>query len=281
MDNKTIDSVDFVKKQQHEKALVIGRRYLNIFHQLHFIEAGMEVLNKDFLTIPDVVVDVLPEIAGGVKFKQHIQNLKDGKTPIDKIDASVLPFGELVFDSPEIANEYTNFDKQKQYNNSKYIKPRTLASYFGNDFVEVEIKNTNTLNEVKSVKGENVEVKESADYESLFKLLKGFKATPDALESFKMSEEVRDLGPDWKNEINNILATSNIKDIEILKKNFGVLCTFDTALNYWKEANLIIKDSNFKSKGEIEENIDTYQKYLSMFGAKGKDLFSKIKALVS
>ncbi len=280
MDNQTINSVDFVRKQQHEKALIIGRRYLNIFHQLHFIDAGIEVLNKDFLTVPDVVIDILPEIAGGMKFKQHIQNLKEGKTPIDKIDASVLPFGELVFDDPEIANKYTNFDKQKQYNNSKYIKQKTLGSYFGNDFVEVEIKN-NDVKKSEDEKEIKIDVKGSEDYENLFKLLRNFKPTTDNLESFKLSEDVRDLGPDWKNEINNILENVNVKDVEDLKKNFSVLCTFDTAINYWKEANLIIKDSNFKDKNEIEKNIDTYQKYLSMFGSKGKDLFSKIKALIS
>ena len=81
--------------------------------------------------------------------------------------------------------------------------------------------------------------------------------------------------------IDNNLEDVDVKDVEVLKKNFEILCTFDTALNYWKEANLIIKDNNFKNKNEIEKNIDIYQKYLSMFGSKGKDLFSKIKDLIS
>ena len=148
--------------------------------------------------------------------------------------------------------------------------------------MEIDIKNSNNLNETKSVKDEEKEFKGSSDdNEALFKLLRNFKPVPDSLESFKMSETIRDLGPDWKNEITNILENTKVKDASDLKKNFNILCTFDTALNYWKEANFIIKDSDFKNKGEIEKNIDSYQKYLSMFGSKGKDLFSKIKALVS
>ena len=245
--------LDFAAQQKREDALKIGRKYLNIFHQLHFINAGMEILNNDFLTMSDDVIELLPELAGGMKLAQHIKNLKTGKTPINKIDADVLPFGELVFDDHEKFLEYTSYNKIAAMKNVESENNAETSS------IQTEINN---------------------EYKQLYELLRAFKNTPALLENFKSSEVIRDLGPDWKNEVKNILKNSKEKDASNMRKTFDGLCVFDIALNYWQECVAIVKNPKSKPTSEIKDKLSDYKKYLAMFGAGGKDLYEKVKQLV-
>ena len=108
MDNKNTD-INYADFQAREKSIAIGKRYLNLFHQLHVIKAGLEALNKDFISLPDNVLEILPELSGGAKFFQHIKNLKDGSTPMNKIDADLLPFGKDVFENEDLFHKYTDY----------------------------------------------------------------------------------------------------------------------------------------------------------------------------
>jgi len=264
-------NMDFADFQAHERAIVIGRRYLNIFHQLHVINAGIEVLNKDFLSLPDDVVNILPELSGGLKFYQHIQNLKNGVTPIDKIDVDLLPFGKDVFDSAEKFHEYTDRTESDSVADKK--KSSTILQNTHSEIQSVQ-------SQTQSVSEPVIDISESSDdNEPLFALLRGFKATPADLNAFKQNEVIRDLGPNWKIEINKILTLSHVSDKKSLKRNFDTLCVFDTALGVWEECVAIVKNPRMKSPSEIAANLPNYQKYLAMFGTGGKDLLAKVKLL--
>ena len=246
--DKNNKDVSFAEHQAREKALTIGKRYLNIFRQLHVITAGIETLNKDFLSLPDDVVKILPELAGGLKFYQHIQNLKSGATPINKIEA-------------ELFKQYTDFTAPSSGVSHSF----TDSSYQGSP---VE-KSEPTINST------------SDDYGNLFEMLRSFQPTPQNLNDFKSSETIKDLGPNWKVEIQRILSNSGASDTAKLKKNFENLCIFDTALDIWEECVALVKNPRKKSREEIQSNLSNYQKYLNMFGKGGQDLYEKVKALVS
>ena len=278
-------NMDFADFQAHERALAIGKRYLNIFHQLHVINAGIEVLNRDFLSLSDDVVKILPELSGGLKFYQHIQNLKNGVTPINKIDVDLLPFGKDVFDSVEKFHEYTD---GTGVNSSTNTGAKTSSPILQSTYSETQATQPVTpIYPSQSQPAQSqtstepvIDMSESTDdNEPLFALLRGFKATPADLNAFKQNEVIRDLGPNWKIEINKILTLSRVADRTALKRNFDTLCVFDTALGVWEECVAIVKNPRMKSPSEISANLPNYQKYLAMFGAGGKDLLAKVKLL--
>lgn len=270
MDIKDKD-INFAEFQARERALATGKKYLNIFHQLHVIKAGIETLNRDFLSLPDDVLEILPELAGGAKFYQHIKNLKDGTTPINKIEADLLPFGGEVFETPELFHSYTDY-------NSQGYTPSKNQEYAP----QVRVR-PSPQPQSQSIKSEPTIPMQSSieeDEARLFNLLRTFEATPKFLDSFKSDETVKDLGPDWKNSIKNLLDLTQEQDKDILRKNFENLCVFDTALNVWQECLSLLKNPKQKSKDEIKSNLDNYKKYLNMFGAGGQDLYKKVEALV-
>ena len=266
-DNKK--DLNFAEYQARERALVIGKRYLNIFHQLHVIKAGIEALNKDFVSLPEDVLKILPELSGGSKFYQHIKNLKEGVTPMDKIDADLLPFGKDVFETPELFEEYTDF--------SKPTVSRPLE--------HSEEPKKSSKKEVKDVKTEpvvDVSSSVSEDINVMFDLIRNFKATPQDLEKFKTNDTVKDFGPNWKVEIKNLITNdTTVQDKYNLNKNFENLCTFDSALNVWQECSSFVKNPKQKSKEEVKANMENYKKYLSMFGKGGQDLLEKVQSLIA
>ena len=255
--------LNFAEYQAHERALAIGKKYLNIFHQLHVIKAGIEALNKDFVSLPDDVLNILPELSGGSKFYQHIKNLKDGVTPMNKIDADLLPFGKDVFETQELFEEYTDFSKPT------VSRPQ--------ETVELE-----PVKEAKSEPVVDVASSISEDLNVMFDLIRNFKATPQDLEKFKSNDTVKDFGPNWKVEIKNLITNDNtIADKYNLNKSFENLCTFDSALNIWQECSAFVKNPKQKSKEEIKANMENYKKYLGMFGKGGQDLLEKVQALIA
>lgn len=255
-DNKSATFADF---QAREKALFTGRQYLNLFHQLHVIEAGLLTLNKEFIALPDDVVNILPELPGGVKFKQHILNLKNGITPIDKIDPDLLPFGKEVFLDDALYEKYTSFQPLK-----------------GNLKQEKKENNIENRAENKPSIQDNLDLDNS---KAIFDYIRGFQNTPKHLEEFKKKEEVHDCGPEWKSKISNMIINSNEPDKDNLKRIFEELCVFDYALNIWQECVVIIKNPKLKSKEEISSKLTEYKKYLAMFGNGGNSLYDKVEAL--
>ena len=299
-DKKDITFADF---QAHERAVAIGKRYLNIFHQLHVINAGIEVLNRDFLSLPDDVVKILPELSGGLKFYQHIQNLKNGITPINKIEVDLLPFGKNVFDSEEKFHEYTDgaggASSTSSYSSATTSSPSGMnlgvnpanstpsstqgigAGTSGTSGATVAPASAQSPSAPRSMTEPTMGGigSSSDDNEALFSLLRGFKSTTQNLADFKQSEVIRDLGPNWKIEINKILTLTQVQDRVILKRNFDTLCIFDTALGVWEECVAIVKNPRMKSPSEISANLANYKKYLAMFGNGGRDLLAKVQSL--
>ena len=245
--------LNYAEYQAHEKNLHIGKRYLNLFHQLHVIKAGLTALNKDFISLPDEVIEVLPELAGGAKFHQHIKNLKEGVTPIDKISPDLLPFGKEVFEDKSLYKQYTGFDYDER----------------------IVVKSSS--DDLSTTFQPKVEMSSSSDNNSIFNLLRKFQATPQFLQQFKSDETVIELGGDWKVGIKNLIQSSDESDKNILSSNFENLCVFDEALGVWQECSAFITNPKSKSKEEIRANLDKYKKYLSMFGQSGVDLYNKIE----
>ena len=253
MDNKNTD-INYADFQAREKSIAIGKRYLNLFHQLHVIKAGLEALNKDFISLPDNVLEILPELSGGAKFFQHIKNLKDGSTPMNKIDADLLPFGKDVFENEDLFHKYTDYVHKSNVESVPSTPSSSSVNIMTNDIVD-------------------------NDNKVIFDLLRSFQATPQYLENFQSEEAVKDLGPNWKVEIGKIIDRSSEKDKSLLKKNFENLCVFSIALNIWQECLALLKNPRSKSKQEIKSNLEKYNKYLSMFGEKGKELYGKVETL--
>ncbi|MBD5405412.1 hypothetical protein HDR59_02575 [bacterium] len=258
------NKISFTEFQAKERAIAVGKKYLNLFHQLHVIDAGLTVLNKEFIALPDEVVAILGELAGGAKFRQHIQNLKDGLTPIDKIDFDLLPFGEEVFEDKELLKKYVQYDVPRRENivrEERKVYP-----------VREERVTTQHIDEVDSdLANDNAKV--------IFDLLRKFQNNPKDLEAFKSKEEVRDFGPEWKSKITDLINKSNVPDKANLKKVFDGLCVFDYALNVWQECVALMKNPKLKSVEEIVSKLPEYKKYLNMFGASGKSLYEKIEDL--
>ena len=152
-------------------------------------------MNKDFVSLPDDVLKVLPELSGGSKFYQHIKNLKEGVTPMDKIDADLLPFGKDVFDDPELFLEYTDFSRP------------TVSRPQDDPIPEAEAKSE-----------PKVEVASSAsdDANVVFDLIRNFKATPQDLEKFK--SKIHFLECLITNVVGGLFCESKVKIILFWKK---------------------------------------------------------------
>ncbi len=265
------NKVSFTEFQAKEKAMAVGKKYLNLFHQLHVISAGLTALNKDFISLPDEVVAILPELSGGAKFSQHIQNLKDGITPIDKIDFDLLPFGPEVFEDTKLLEKYVQYDTK--ISGVKKLETQEVS----------DVKKEITKEEVEEkAEAENTAVESdlaNANSKVIFDLLRKFQNNPKELEAFKSKEEVRDFGPEWKSKISDLISKSDAPDKANLKKIFDGLCVFDYALNIWQECVALAKNPRLKSKEEIAAKLPEYNKYLNMFGASGKSLYEKIAVL--
>ncbi|MGN0929185.1 MAG: hypothetical protein ACI4N3_00925 [Alphaproteobacteria bacterium] len=260
------NKVNFTEFQAKERAIAVGKKYLNLFHQLHVITAGLTVLNKEFIALPDDVVEILPELAGGAKFRQHIQNLKDGITPIDKIDFDLLPFGPEVFDDKKLLEKYVQYDTHQV---GKVAREERKTSSVKKE--EVVVEQVTDADVSSDLANDNAKI--------IFDLLRKFQNNPKELEAFKSKEEVRDFGPEWKSKISDLISKSNVPDKANLKKVFDGLCVFDYALNIWQEAVGLVKNPKLKSKEEISSKLPEYKKYLNMFGAGGKSLYEKVEAL--
>ena len=81
------------------KASVIAQKLINLYRQSHVIAGGWTTLNPIFLdeATPDVIREMrnLPTSKFLIK---HIENLRNGTTPMDSIDPELLPYGGMMSD---------------------------------------------------------------------------------------------------------------------------------------------------------------------------------------
>lgn len=76
------------------KASVIAQKLLNLYRQAHVINGGWSALNKIFVEeSTDEILKELADLPTGKFLVEHINNLRDGKTPMDSIARELLPYG--------------------------------------------------------------------------------------------------------------------------------------------------------------------------------------------
>ena len=149
-----------------QHAHIVAQRLLNLYRQEHVIEGGWSAVNKVFIAESDdpQVIAELENMPTGSKLVMHINNLRSGKTPMNTIDKSLLPYGglmsgqEITFsltpdEINELKNALTNFQPTPESLNS--IKQLPFVKRFGNDWAK-DIKaaissDINLLNKWKNV----------------------------------------------------------------------------------------------------------------------------------
>lgn len=82
------------------KPSVIAQKLLNLYRQQHVIFGGWAAINPIFVNEadPDVIRE-LKLLPNGARLVQHIENLQNGKTPMDSIAQELMPYGGLMNDS--------------------------------------------------------------------------------------------------------------------------------------------------------------------------------------
>ncbi len=79
------------------KAAIIAQRLLNLYRQEHVIFGGWATVNPIFVADADPdVIDELRNMPTGKMLIQHIENLRNGTTPMDGIERDLLPYGGMM-----------------------------------------------------------------------------------------------------------------------------------------------------------------------------------------
>jgi hypothetical protein len=91
------------------KASVIAQKLLNLYRQAHVIAGGWSSLNKIFVDeATDEILKELQDLPTGKFLVMHINNLRDGKTPMNTIARELLPYGGA------FAEKNSNMNASKQ-----------------------------------------------------------------------------------------------------------------------------------------------------------------------
>lgn len=79
------------------KTSTIALKLLNLYRQEHVIIGGWAAVNPIFVNeANDDVIKELRDMPTGKALVQHIENLRNGKTPMDSIDPELLPYGGMM-----------------------------------------------------------------------------------------------------------------------------------------------------------------------------------------
>ena len=131
--------------QQH--TLTTAQRLLNLYRQEHVINGGWVAVNEVFLreSQDENVMKALANLPTGEKLVKHIENLRNGKTPINSIENELLPYGGMMF-GPDIETPLTpdeirqlgvaldNFKTTPEGLNE--LKQLPFITRFGNDWLD-------------------------------------------------------------------------------------------------------------------------------------------------
>jgi len=81
-----------------QQAHTIAQRLLNIYRQEHVINGGWVAVNKVLIAESDdpQIFEELEKLPTGKRLIAHINNLREGKTPMDSIEPDLLPYGGLL-----------------------------------------------------------------------------------------------------------------------------------------------------------------------------------------
>ena len=82
------------------KARATAQRLLNLYRQEHVIIGGWLAINPIFVKeADDIVIEELNQMPTGKQLVQHIENLRSGKTTMDRIEPELLPYGGMMGNS--------------------------------------------------------------------------------------------------------------------------------------------------------------------------------------
>ena len=240
---------NYLDFQAREKAKGLARRAINIFRQLHVIDAPLKELNEKFLSLDSDTVALLPEMPGGVKLYSHIQNLIGGLTPMNKIDPDLLPFGKEVFEDKKLYAEFTDFDKD-----SYVPAPPKVA--------------------LKHAVG--AKATPADPMEPVWVALKNFNGEAEKLEAFKALPAVKAFGENWRLEIAERIPMSALPDWERLSKLFEEMVTLDDGLVAWKAISTFLKNPSSAARKAIAPMLAEYKARLALFGSAGETLKARL-----
>ena len=244
---------NYLDFQAREKAKGLARRAINIFRQLHVIDAPLKELNKKFLSLDSDAVALLPEMPGGVKLYSHIQNLIGGLTPMDKIDPDLLPFGKEVFEDKKLYAEFTDFDKDS------YIPAPP----------KVALKHAS-----------ETKAKAADPMEPVWAALRDFNGEAERLEVFKALPAVKAFGDNWRLEVAERIPMSALPDWDRLGKIFEEMITLDDGLVAWKAVSTFVKNPTPAARKAIAPMLAEYKARLALFGAAGETLKARLDEVV-
>ena len=82
------------------KASATAQKLLNLYRQEHVIIGGWTAINPIFVdeATPDVIKE-LREMPTGKMLIKHIENLRNGVTPMDSIEPELMPYGGQMQDA--------------------------------------------------------------------------------------------------------------------------------------------------------------------------------------
>ena len=82
------------------KPITVAQKLLNLYRQQHVIFGGWRTVNQVFMAEASApVLAELQNLPTGRALVQHIENLRNGKTPMDSIAPELLPYGGLMSDT--------------------------------------------------------------------------------------------------------------------------------------------------------------------------------------
>ncbi len=130
-----------------QQAHIIAQRLLNLYRQEHVIDGGWAAVNQVFIqesNDPKVIAE-LELLPTGNKLIAHINNLRNGKTPMNSIDKDLLPYGGMMsgqsvifaLSDEEKAELTAALDAfQPSPEGLDKIKNIPIVQKFGNDWIE-------------------------------------------------------------------------------------------------------------------------------------------------
>lgn len=127
------------------KASLIAQKLLNLYRQEHVIFGGWAAVNEVFVNeaTPEVIKE-LRELPTGKILAKHIENLRNGKTPMDSIDRELLPYGGMMAETvatiqltpeewTELENGINNFTPDE--NGLNEIQQLNIIKKFGDQWL--------------------------------------------------------------------------------------------------------------------------------------------------
>ena len=194
--------------QQH--TLITAQRLLNLYRQEHVINGGWAAVNEVFLreSAEEDVLTALSTLPTGDKLIEHIKNLRSGKTPMNSIDNSLLPYGGMMFGAeieasltPEETNELKialdNFEPNPE--SLDKIEHLSFVQRFGSDWID----------DIKTALADNNE------------LLAKWKTVERTSRAYHNWDIAKQLVSEPLTEQNRALIQANMLDFEMYLPMFG------------------------------------------------------------